>query len=210
MNVEYTTSDNVKVVLPEQAASPPDWTRIGESSAPVTPGLIIWRSISTGVTMATIGSSPSAPNGPWQRVGRLGEDVQVDDLRAEPDETVVASTDRSESERQRLEQARLVQELRRQRDSDELETQRREEEQREERWRAWARAERSDAVLRISLARRSPLFSRSSSRSRARSSVMSPGRDPWSISARRTHRRRVSRLTSSFAAIEQSAFHRDG
>lgn len=81
MNVLYTTPDKARVVLPEQAVAPPDWVRIGESSAPVTPGLVIWRSISTGITMATIGSSPSAPNGPWQRVGRLGEDVKAADLR---------------------------------------------------------------------------------------------------------------------------------
>jgi hypothetical protein len=69
---------------------------------------------------------------------------------------------------------------------------------------------KAEARLRISFARRSSLFSRSRSRIRARSSVVSPGRRPSSISARRTHTRSVSRCTSSFSAIDTIALHCDG
>src|SRR5664280_651162 len=66
------------------------------------------------------------------------------------------------------------------------------------------------ADLRISLARRSSLFSRSRAFIRARSSVVSPGRRPSSVSARRTQSRKVSRLIESFSATEPIAAHWDG
>ena len=62
----------------------------------------------------------------------------------------------------------------------------------------------------ISFARRNSLFSRSSSRIRARSSLVTPGRWPRSTSARRTQFRNVSRFTSTFSAIDTIAFHCDG
>src|SRR5690606_10191697 len=77
-------------------------------------------------------------------------------------------------------------------------------------WRSSSAPKKADAALRISFARRSSLFSRSSCLIRSRSSVVTPSRRPWSTSARRTHTRRVSRLMSSFSAIEQIAFHCDG
>ncbi len=61
--------------------------------------------------------------------------------------------------------------------------------------------------MRISFTRRSSLFSFSSSFSRARSSVVSPGRSPWSTSARRTHERRVSAVIPSLEAIAVMADH---
>src|SRR5690606_31986427 len=70
-------------------------------------------------------------------------------------------------------------------------------------WRSSSAPKKADAALRISFARRSSLFSRSSCLIRSRSSVVTPSRRPWSTSARRTHTRRVSRLMSSFSAIEQ-------
>ena len=69
---------------------------------------------------------------------------------------------------------------------------------------------RQPPAFKISLARRSSLFSRSSSRIRARSSVVTPGRAPASVSARRTQPRKVSRLIDNFAAIDSIAFHCDG
>ncbi len=54
------------------------------------------------------------------------------------------------------------------------------------------------AALRISLARRSSLFSFSRPRSRSRSSVLRPGRRPSSRSAWRTHWRKVSRFRSGW------------
>ena len=67
-----------------------------------------------------------------------------------------------------------------------------------------------DASMRmISLARRSSQFSRSSSRSRSRSSLVSPGRVPASTSARRTHVRSVSAVIPNFEAIEVIVAHCD-
>src|SRR5438309_8022125 len=66
------------------------------------------------------------------------------------------------------------------------------------------------AALRISLARRSSRFSRSSCRIRSRSSVVSPGRWPRSISVRRSHTRRVSLFTPIFSATEMMAAHSEG
>jgi IS5 family transposase len=65
------------------------------------------------------------------------------------------------------------------------------------------------AALRISFARRSSLFCRSSSFSRARSSEANPGRSPVSVSARRTHKRSVSRCRPSWPAMDSIAFHCD-
>ncbi len=73
-----------------------------------------------------------------------------------------------------------------------------------------SRAKKADAALRISFARRSSLFSRSSSRILARSSLGNPGRRPSSTSARRTQVRSVSRCTSSFSEIDSIVFHCDG
>src|SRR5690606_5746079 len=77
-------------------------------------------------------------------------------------------------------------------------------------WRSSSAPKKADAAFRISLARRSSLFSRSSSRIRSRSSVVTPGRWPASVSARRTQTRSVSRLMSNFDAIDSIAFHCDG
>src|ERR671910_3351782 len=63
------------------------------------------------------------------------------------------------------------------------------------------------ADFRISLARRSSRFSRSSDFSRWRSSLVSPGRRPSSVSARRTHLRRVSAETPNLCAMEVIAAH---
>ena len=73
-----------------------------------------------------------------------------------------------------------------------------------------SRAKKAEAALRISLARRSSRFSRSSSRSRSRSSVASPGRAPLSTSARRTHVRNVSAVIPNFEAIDVIVAHCDG
>jgi hypothetical protein len=73
-----------------------------------------------------------------------------------------------------------------------------------------SRAKKADAAFKISFARRSSRFSRSSSRNRARSSVVNPGRSPASVSARRTQIRNVSWLMLSFAEIDSIAFHCDG
>src|SRR3954453_13996939 len=73
-------------------------------------------------------------------------------------------------------------------------------------WRSSSAPKKADAAFKISFARRSSRFSRSSSRIRARSSVVSPGRWPASVSARRTHWRSVSWLMLSFAEIDSIAF----
>jgi hypothetical protein len=70
-------------------------------------------------------------------------------------------------------------------------------------------AKKSDADRRISLARRSSKFSRSSCLSRSRSSVLRPGRSPASTSARRTHLRTVSAAGPSISATAQIASHSD-
>src|SRR4030095_9569728 len=70
---------------------------------------------------------------------------------------------------------------------------------------AWAK--NADALRRISLARRSSWFSRSSALSRARSSLVSPGRRPRSRSAWRTQWRSVSFVQPIFSAIEPIAAH---
>ena len=61
----------------------------------------------------------------------------------------------------------------------------------------------------LSFARRSSLTSRSSSRIRARSSLVIPGRLPPSTSALRTHNRSVSWFRFSFVEIDSIAFHCD-
>jgi len=70
---------------------------------------------------------------------------------------------------------------------------------------AWAKY--ADAFRKISLARRSSRFSRSSSLIRACSSVVRPPRRPESTSVCRTHLRRVSDEHPIFSAIEQIASH---
>src|SRR5437867_12703004 len=70
-------------------------------------------------------------------------------------------------------------------------------------------AKYADAFLRISLARRSSKFSRSSCLRRSRSSVVRPGRLPASRSAWRTHFRSVSAVQPIFSAIEVIAAHCD-
>jgi len=65
----------------------------------------------------------------------------------------------------------------------------------------------ADANFKISFARRNSKFSRSSCFSRARSSVVSPGRLPASRSACRTQWRKVSAANPSFPAIERIAAH---
>ena len=72
-----------------------------------------------------------------------------------------------------------------------------------------SRAKKTEAAFRISLARRSSRFSRSSSRSRSRSSVASPRRAPLSTSARRTYVRNVSAVIPNFEAIEVIVAHCD-
>src|SRR6266545_2752911 len=71
-------------------------------------------------------------------------------------------------------------------------------------------AKKAEALLRISLARRSSRFSRSRAFRRSRSSVVRPGRRPSSVSARRTHLRSVSEETPNLPAIEQIAAHCEG
>ena len=70
-------------------------------------------------------------------------------------------------------------------------------------------AKYADAVRRSSFARRSSRFSRSQPVSRARSSVVRPGRWPAFRSACRTHRRSVSAVQPNFAAIDEIAAHGD-
>src|SRR5207344_3311700 len=70
---------------------------------------------------------------------------------------------------------------------------------------AWAK--KADALRRISFARFSSRFSRSSSLSRSRSVLVTPARRPWSRSACRTHLRSVSAVHPIFAAIEPIAAH---
>jgi hypothetical protein len=72
------------------------------------------------------------------------------------------------------------------------------------------RPEEAAADFRISLARRSSRTSRSSDFSRSRSSLVSPGRRPSSVSARRTHLRNVSEETPNLCAMEQIAAHCEG
>jgi hypothetical protein len=72
-----------------------------------------------------------------------------------------------------------------------------------------ALAKYADASRRISLARRSSTFSRSSCLRRSRSSVVRPGRLPASRSAWRTHCRSVSALQPIFSAIDPIAAHCD-
>src|SRR5215216_1533386 len=66
------------------------------------------------------------------------------------------------------------------------------------------------ADFRISFARRSSRTSRSRVLSRSRSSLVSPGRRPSSVSARRTHLRSVSAETPNLWAIEVIAAHCEG
>ncbi len=73
-----------------------------------------------------------------------------------------------------------------------------------------AHAKKADAVLRISFARRSSRFSRSSWRMRSFSSLVTPGRCPPSTSARRTQMRRVSAVIPNLLAIEPIAAHSEG
>src|SRR5712692_3570529 len=68
-----------------------------------------------------------------------------------------------------------------------------------------SRAKKPAAALRISLARRSSRTSRSNSAMRWRSSVVSPGRSPLSISACFTQWRRVSLPSPSWMAIRVTA-----
>ena len=63
------------------------------------------------------------------------------------------------------------------------------------------------ALRRVSFARRSSRFSLSSALSRARSSLVSPGRTPVSRSARRTHLRSVSAEQPTFDDTETIAAH---
>src|SRR5215470_12097898 len=70
---------------------------------------------------------------------------------------------------------------------------------------AWAK--NAAAFFRISLARRSSKFSRSSCLSRCRSSVVRPGRVPWSRSTWRTHFRSVSAAQPIFSAIDVIVAH---
>src|SRR6266516_2059088 len=73
-----------------------------------------------------------------------------------------------------------------------------------------SRAKKAEAAFRISLARRSSRFSRSSSRSRCRSSLVRPGRWCWSTWCRRSHNRSASWPMPSLLAIEVIAAHSDG
>jgi len=72
---------------------------------------------------------------------------------------------------------------------------------------AWAKY--AEALRRISLARLSSRFSRSSAFSRSRSSLVTPGLSPWSRSAWRTHLRRVSAVHPIVDAIDDIADHCD-
>ena len=73
-----------------------------------------------------------------------------------------------------------------------------------------ASAKYADALRRISLARRSSRFSRSSSLSRMRSSVVGPARRPWSRSACRIQLRSVSAVQPIFPARLGGAGQRTG
>ena len=73
---------------------------------------------------------------------------------------------------------------------------------------AWAK--NALAVFRISLARRSSLFSRSSCLSRSRSDVVRPSRWPPSTSSRLTQSSKVWGTQPIFGAIDSTAAHRDG
>src|SRR5690625_804924 len=70
---------------------------------------------------------------------------------------------------------------------------------------AWAKY--AEALRSISLAWRSSRFSRSSALMRSRSSVVGPGRMPWSRSACRTQLRSVSAVQPTFVAIEPRHAH---
>ena len=70
-----------------------------------------------------------------------------------------------------------------------------------------AGAKYTDAVRRISVARRHARCSRSSALTRACSSVVTPGRCPVSRSVRRTHFRRVSAEHPILLAVEVMAPH---
>src|SRR5581483_3484710 len=73
-----------------------------------------------------------------------------------------------------------------------------------------SRAKKAEAAFNISLARRSSRFSRSSSRIRSRSALLTPGRRPPSTSARRTHLRSVSGVIPNLPASDEIAAHSDG
>src|SRR4051794_7824039 len=66
-------------------------------------------------------------------------------------------------------------------------------------------AKKADALFKIAFARRSSRFSRSRSASRVASSVVVPGRWPWSTSAWRTQLRSVSALMPSCCPIRFNA-----
>src|SRR5690606_31105648 len=68
-----------------------------------------------------------------------------------------------------------------------------------------SRAKKAEAAFKISLARRSSRFSRSSSTIRCASTVVVPGRLPASISLCRTQLRSVSRLTPNRSATRAIA-----
>src|SRR5690606_24554337 len=68
-----------------------------------------------------------------------------------------------------------------------------------------SRAKKAEAAFKISLARRSSRFSRSSSTIRCASTVVVPGRLPASISLCRTQLRSVSRLTPNRSATRANA-----
>ena len=79
------------------------------------------------------------------------------------------------------------------------------------RGRSSSAAKKADADFKISFARRSSAFSFFSSRISASSSLVFPGRCPPSISARRTHLRRVSgEPIPSLSAIERIASNSEG
>lgn len=90
LNVVFETDAGSQVVLPANALAPATWRPLWETIARPHKGLVIWRSESEGVTIATLGEEPSEPNGPWQRLGVFGRDVRAKDLRATPDESLVA------------------------------------------------------------------------------------------------------------------------
>src|SRR5690606_28484711 len=73
---------------------------------------------------------------------------------------------------------------------------------------AWAKKALAD--FRISLARRSSLFSRSRAFMRSRSLVAMPSRMPLSISLRLTHSSSVAGTQPIFGAIDSTAAHSDG
>src|SRR5690606_3152752 len=71
-------------------------------------------------------------------------------------------------------------------------------------------AKNADAFRKISFARFSSKFSRSSCLRRWRSSVVRPGRSPRSRSAWRTHRRKASTVQPSFSATDRIVAHWEG